>query len=383
MGVEPQAGDLSGGAVGPWRLLRRLGEDALGAVYEVEDAAAGRRAAMKVLHRHLSVDANVKRRFVEQASAAARAHESTVQGFDSGTTSDGLCWVVLVLLRGDHASDMPEIVRLLQTMPHGPRVAPGAAPLGSEASLAAPLEIMAPSLAAAQRPSRAPIAIAATALLILLGVGAVWFARGKPADVPVPVSVPVPAPGSLECVQCYSDKCPTFAAWYPKCGSPTANPRFAPAPADVCPTGRPFALALDLPTQVAEGAPVEVKLRSPCDAHLVVCAIGGDGSGAVLWPNDRSAPTLVGGQQTALPTPAERAGGMSLEARLRRPGEPAYELFVAYALRDQADFDRLRPSPGSPSSGAVFAADLEQKLAALPADRWSRAAASYVITPKK
>jgi serine/threonine-protein kinase len=88
--------------VGNWRLTRRLGEGAFGAVYEAENAAiAGKRAAVKILHPHLAVNADLKRRFINEASAASRAeHENLIQIFDGGITPDGTCYLVMEFLRG-------------------------------------------------------------------------------------------------------------------------------------------------------------------------------------------------------------------------------------------------------------------------------------------
>src|SRR6185369_7275447 len=79
MGGEPQAGDLSGRTVGNWRLIKRLGEGAFGAVYEVENATI---------------------------SASRAEHENIVQIFDGGITPDGICYVVMELLRGLTLSDL-------------------------------------------------------------------------------------------------------------------------------------------------------------------------------------------------------------------------------------------------------------------------------------
>src|SRR5262245_21021951 len=94
--------DLSGQRVGNWELLRRLGEGAFGAVYEAQNSAiSGRKAAIKVLHRHMAIRGDIKQRFINEASAASRAeHENIIQVFDGGVTPDGLCYVVMELLRG-------------------------------------------------------------------------------------------------------------------------------------------------------------------------------------------------------------------------------------------------------------------------------------------
>ena len=94
--------DLSGRTLGSWRLISRLGEGSYGGVYLAEHSdIAGRQAAVKVLHPHLAWQTDIKRRFINEASAASRAdHENIVQVFDGGVSSEGLGYVAMELLRG-------------------------------------------------------------------------------------------------------------------------------------------------------------------------------------------------------------------------------------------------------------------------------------------
>src|SRR4051794_41105016 len=94
--------NLIGTKLGNWRIVRLLGEGAFGAVYEAENAnVAGKRAALKILHRDLVVQSSIKERFLNEASAASRAeHENIVQIYDGGIAPDGTCYSVMELLRG-------------------------------------------------------------------------------------------------------------------------------------------------------------------------------------------------------------------------------------------------------------------------------------------
>jgi len=86
--------------IGTWRLVRRIGEGAFGAVYEAERGPGGQRAAVKVLHPHIAAHPDIQRRFINEARAAARAeHGNIVRIFDSGIDA-GTCFVAMELLAG-------------------------------------------------------------------------------------------------------------------------------------------------------------------------------------------------------------------------------------------------------------------------------------------
>jgi serine/threonine-protein kinase len=106
--VSESGPELAGRVIANWQLVRALGEGAFGAVYEAQHTTIpGRRAAIKVLHPHMSFNADIKRRFVNEASAASRAdHENIIQVFDGGVTADGLCYAVMELLRGEPLSHL-------------------------------------------------------------------------------------------------------------------------------------------------------------------------------------------------------------------------------------------------------------------------------------
>ncbi|MSP63360.1 MAG: serine/threonine protein kinase [Myxococcales bacterium] len=93
---------VTGATLGNWRIGRLLGEGAFGGVYEADHTTiAGRRGAVKILHKHLSMQADLKQRFLNEASAASRAdHENIIQIFDAGVSPDGNCYMVMELLRG-------------------------------------------------------------------------------------------------------------------------------------------------------------------------------------------------------------------------------------------------------------------------------------------
>ncbi len=90
----------------PWLVVRSIGRGGMGTVYEVEHAALGRRAALKVLHRHHHDRPNLAARMREEARLLARLrHRNLVEVFDLGVTADGRPWFAMPLLLGRDLRD--------------------------------------------------------------------------------------------------------------------------------------------------------------------------------------------------------------------------------------------------------------------------------------
>lgn len=102
--MPPAAGgnDLSGITLdGRYTLIRRLGEGAMGQVYDAHHAALDRRVAVKVLHRWLAEEGRYRQRFVREARAASRIkHPSVVEILDFGTTPNDSVYLVMEFLEG-------------------------------------------------------------------------------------------------------------------------------------------------------------------------------------------------------------------------------------------------------------------------------------------
>jgi serine/threonine-protein kinase len=98
---------------GRYRILRRLGEGGMGAVYEAEHTAIGRRVAIKVLHAHVARMPDAVKRFAREARAAAEiGHPNIVEVFDTGTHL-GEPFLVMELLKGETLAERlarPEMV---------------------------------------------------------------------------------------------------------------------------------------------------------------------------------------------------------------------------------------------------------------------------------
>jgi serine/threonine-protein kinase len=86
---------------GNYRMVRLLGEGGFGEVYLVENPLIQRRAAVKVLHTALAQDAELVRRFLNEARAAsAIRHPNIIDVLDAGGTSDGAPYILMEFLEG-------------------------------------------------------------------------------------------------------------------------------------------------------------------------------------------------------------------------------------------------------------------------------------------
>ncbi len=98
----PASDPLIGATLGErYRVTRRIAEGGMGAVYEAEQLALGRRVAIKVLHAHMASDEDIVRRFEREARATtAIGHPNIVEVVDFGTLESGARYLVLEYLDG-------------------------------------------------------------------------------------------------------------------------------------------------------------------------------------------------------------------------------------------------------------------------------------------
>jgi len=97
---EPDA--LIGAPVGPFTIVRRIGEGGMARVYLAEHAVLHTRRAVKVLSPRLSHHALLVRRFVNEARAAARLHHrNLIEVHDVGQLACGAWFMVLDYLEGE------------------------------------------------------------------------------------------------------------------------------------------------------------------------------------------------------------------------------------------------------------------------------------------
>lgn len=102
---------LSAGTIlsGRYRVLERLGAGGMGEVYAVEHLRIGRCFAAKILRAELARDPSTVRRFTRETREVAKlASEHVVSVVDSGTTADGVPFLVMEQLRGCNLRELLE-----------------------------------------------------------------------------------------------------------------------------------------------------------------------------------------------------------------------------------------------------------------------------------
>ena len=86
---------MIGTLLGNYRVVEQLGEGSMGVVYVGRHETLGHRVVVKVLQHELSREAEMVRRFYNEAQAAtANRHAGIAQVFDFGTAPDGRAYFV-------------------------------------------------------------------------------------------------------------------------------------------------------------------------------------------------------------------------------------------------------------------------------------------------
>ena len=95
--------------IGPYRVVRKLGEGGMGAVYEAVHQVINRRVAIKVLHPEAGRSTETINRFINEARAANLTHHpGLVQITDFGNLPDGSGYLVMEYLQGETLADRLE-----------------------------------------------------------------------------------------------------------------------------------------------------------------------------------------------------------------------------------------------------------------------------------
>src|SRR5882672_6847364 len=101
--AEPPADDPLIGLVlsDRYRIIRKLGEGGMGAVYQAEHALIEKRIALKVLFPELTRRADLVARFLQEAKSASRiGHENVIDISDFGQSPEGMVYIAMEYLEG-------------------------------------------------------------------------------------------------------------------------------------------------------------------------------------------------------------------------------------------------------------------------------------------
>jgi eukaryotic-like serine/threonine-protein kinase len=102
--IRAEAEDWIGREIGgKYRVVKLVGRGGMGAVYEAENIALGKRVALKFIDVESAKNADGIQRFIREARAASTIESAhIVQVFDVGELDDGRPYIVMELLRGEN-----------------------------------------------------------------------------------------------------------------------------------------------------------------------------------------------------------------------------------------------------------------------------------------
>jgi serine/threonine-protein kinase len=93
---------LVGRTINKYEIVRLIGRGGMGTVYEAINTSIGKRVAMKFVDAESARNKDAVARFQREAQAASAVESAhIVEIFDSGTSDDGLPFIVMELLRGE------------------------------------------------------------------------------------------------------------------------------------------------------------------------------------------------------------------------------------------------------------------------------------------
>ena len=108
--------------IGPYKIVRKIGEGGMGAVFEAQQEPIGRRVAVKILHPKYAAEPSIAARFLNEARAVNLVdHPGVVQISDYGQLPDGTAYLVMEFLKGETLNQrikrpgglgLPDIVRM-------------------------------------------------------------------------------------------------------------------------------------------------------------------------------------------------------------------------------------------------------------------------------
>ena len=98
-----------------YRIIRKVGEGGMGAVYQAEHALIEKRVALKILFQDLTRRPDLVARFLQEAKSASRiGQENVIDISDFGQSADGLVYIAMEFLDGQ---DLGKTLRAEKQLP--------------------------------------------------------------------------------------------------------------------------------------------------------------------------------------------------------------------------------------------------------------------------
>ena len=98
-----------------YRIIRKVGEGGMGAVYQAEHALIEKRIALKILFQDLTRRPDLVMRFLQEAKSASRiGQENVIDISDFGQSTDGLVYIAMEFLEGQ---DLGRTLRVEKSLP--------------------------------------------------------------------------------------------------------------------------------------------------------------------------------------------------------------------------------------------------------------------------
>src|SRR5258707_9787112 len=97
-----------------YRIVRKLGEGGMGAVYQAEHALIEKRIALKILFPELTRRPDLVARFLQEAKSASRiGHENVIDISDFGQSPEGMVYIAMEFLDGQ---DLAQVIKAEGTL---------------------------------------------------------------------------------------------------------------------------------------------------------------------------------------------------------------------------------------------------------------------------
>ncbi len=96
---------VAGMTLGKYELRKKLGQGGFGLVFVARDSGLDRDVALKLMHPEHTANAEIVKRFLQEARSAAKvAHPGIVTVYECSTI-DGVAYSAMELLHGESLSD--------------------------------------------------------------------------------------------------------------------------------------------------------------------------------------------------------------------------------------------------------------------------------------